>query len=161
MLYVFQCVMQKYKKFTNFAGLYFLYSITFRHQTLHFFCQFKELQQYLKPIFRKPFRFTPTYYPYMQDSRHSKPTWLSLVGVGSEEKFVILFSFKSISTPIYEQKSIQVIVLKQTLNNYWMRSSRIWGIIKAQTEALIISHILREPNSIIVSLFFENILNSV
>ena len=30
-----------------------------------------------------------------------------------------------------------------------------------QTEALIIPHILREPNSIIVSLFFENILNSV
>ena len=54
------------------------------------------------------------------------------------------------------------------LNNYWMRSSRIWGIIKAevcvicrsrrlrqitQTEALIIPHILRELNSIIVLLF--------
>ena len=54
------------------------------------------------------------------------------------------------------------------LNNYWMRSSRIWGIIKAevcvicrsrrlrqitQTEALIIPHILREPNWIIVLLF--------
>ena len=54
------------------------------------------------------------------------------------------------------------------LNNYWMRSSRIWGIIKAkvcgiyqsqrlrqmtQTKALIIPHILREPNSIIVLLF--------
>ena len=48
-----------------------------------------------------------------------------------------------------------------------MMSSRIWGIIKAevvlsaeaklrqitQTEALIIPHILREPNSIIVLLF--------
>ena len=48
-----------------------------------------------------------------------------------------------------------------------MRSSRIWGIIKAevvlsaeaklrritQTEALLIPHILREPNSIIVLLF--------
>ena len=51
-----------------------------------------------------------------------------------------------------------------------MTSSRICGIIKtevcvitqtAQTEALIIPHILREPNSIIVSLLFENILNSV
>ena len=30
-----------------------------------------------------------------------------------------------------------------------------------QSEALIIPHILREPNSIIVLLFFENILNSV
>ena len=54
------------------------------------------------------------------------------------------------------------------INNYWRRSSRIWGIIKAevcvicrsrrlrqitQTEALIIPHILREPNSIIVLLF--------
>ena len=54
------------------------------------------------------------------------------------------------------------------INNYWMRSSRIWGIIKAevcvicrsrrlrqitQTEALIIPHILREPNSITVLLF--------
>ena len=54
------------------------------------------------------------------------------------------------------------------LNNYWMRSSRIWGIIKAevcvicrsrrlrqitQTEALIIAQIVREPNSIIVLLF--------
>ena len=54
------------------------------------------------------------------------------------------------------------------LNNYWMRSSRLWGIIKAevcvicrswrlrqitQTKALIIPHILREPNSIIVLLF--------
>ena len=42
------------------------------------------------------------------------------------------------------------------LNNYWMRSSRIWGIIKAevtQTEALIIPHILQEPNSIVVLLF--------
>ena len=57
---------------------------------------------------------------------------------------------------------------RQTLNNYWMRSSRIWGIIKAevcvicrsrrlrqitQTEGLRIPHILREPNSIIVLLF--------
>ena len=54
------------------------------------------------------------------------------------------------------------------LNNYWMRSSRIWEIIKAevcvssrsrrlrqvtQTKALIIPHFLREPNSIIVLLF--------
>ena len=42
------------------------------------------------------------------------------------------------------------------LNNYRMRSSSIWGIIKAeitQTEVLIIPHILREPNSIIVLLF--------
>ena len=54
------------------------------------------------------------------------------------------------------------------INNYWMRSSRIWGIIKTedcvtcrsrrlrqitQTEALIIPYILREPNSIIVLLF--------
>jgi hypothetical protein len=52
------------------------------------------------------------------------------------------------------------------INNYWMRSSRVWGIIKAevcvisrrlrqitQTQALIIPHILREPNSIIALLF--------
>ena len=62
----------------------------------------------------------------------------------------------------YSSKSVQII------NNYWMRSRGIWGIIKAevcviyrsrrlrqitQTEALIIPHILREPNSIIVLLF--------
>ena len=56
----------------------------------------------------------------------------------------------------------------RVLNNYLMRSSRIWGIIEAevcvfcqnrrlrqitQTEALIIPHILREPNSIFF-LFF-------
>ena len=60
------------------------------------------------------------------------------------------------------------ILLYKVLNNYWMRSSRIWGISKAevcvicqsrrlrqiaQTEALIIPHFLREPNSIIVLLF--------
>ena len=37
----------------------------------------------------------------------------------------------------------------------------LWLRQIAQTEALIIPHILREPNSIIVLLFFENILNSV
>ena len=60
------------------------------------------------------------------------------------------------------------MLLNHILNYYWMRSSRILGIIKAevcvicrsrrlrlitQTEALIIPHILREPNSIIVLLF--------
>ena len=67
--------------------------------------------------------------------------------------------------------NIYLICIKlhvKILNNYWMRSSRIWGIIKAevcvicrsrrlrqitQTEALIIPHILRGPNSIIVLLF--------
>ena len=77
-----------------------------------------------------------------------------------------------------------ITLQSEILNNYGMRSSRIWGIIKAevcviclslrlrlrkkynartnlslrarqitQTEALIIPHILREPNSIIVLLF--------
>ena len=39
------------------------------------------------------------------------------------------------------------------------RSRRLRQI--TQTEALVIPHILREPNSIIVLLFFENILYSV
>ena len=48
-----------------------------------------------------------------------------------------------------------------------MRSSRILGIIEAevrvitQIEDLIIPHILEEPNSMIVLLFFENISNLV
>ena len=60
------------------------------------------------------------------------------------------------------------LLYRATLNNYWMRSSRIWEIIKAevcvicrsrklrqitQTVTWIISNILREPNSIIVLLF--------
>ena len=78
-------------------------------------------------------------------------------------------------SPIFASTAILVAIsdrdnwiLHKLINNYWMRSSRIWGIIKAevcvicrsrrlrqitQTEALIIPHILREPNSIIVLLF--------
>ena len=42
----------------------------------------------------------------------------------------------------------------EILNNYWMRSSRIWGIIKAEVYVICRnSSYLRGPNSIIVLLF--------
>ena len=68
----------------------------------------------------------------------------------------------------YTRNTMLTFIIVNTLNNYWMRSSRIWRIIKAevcvicrsrrlrqitQTEALIIPYILRESNSIIVLLF--------
>ena len=48
--------------------------------------------------------------------------------------------------------------IEQDMRNYLGRV-RLRQI--TQTEALINPHIHREPNSIIVLLFFENILNSV
>ena len=57
------------------------------------------------------------------------------------------------------------INIKQLLNEVEqdMRNfkAEVCAIEIIQTEALIIHHILREPNSIIVLLFFENTLNSV
>ena len=55
---------------------------------------------------------------------------------------------------ILVEKALIIFAHAVIINSYWMRSSRIWGIIKiTQTEALIIPHFLREPNSIIVLLF--------
>ena len=65
--------------------------------------------------------------------------------------------------------------VRKTLNNYWMKSSRIWGIIKAevcvicpsrwlkqitQTEALIMPHILREPYYLFLfaNLFLQEVI---
>ena len=84
---------------------------------------------------------------------------------------VYIYLYISLYENLFENRCIYIYIYIYIFTNYWMRLSRIWGILQIKegvihpgwrprwiifSDICRIFHILRKPNSIIILLFIQN-----